>query len=74
MFMLQVETELKNIISTIPPKFRTTIVQYAKSIKLRADKGELSDTEYLEKIPGMTESIVRESKIDRSKYSDKLDW
>ena len=74
MFMLQEEQELKDIISNIPPKFRNTILQYAKSIKLRADKGELSDTDYLEKIPGMTESIVRESKIDRSKYSDKLDW
>ncbi len=72
--MLQVENELNNIITNIPPKFRATILQYAKSIKLRAEKGELSDTEYLEKIPGMTKSIIEESKIDRSKYSDKLDW
>jgi len=72
--MLQVEIELNNIITKIPPKFRATILQYAKSIKLRADKGELSDTEYLDKIPGMTESIVKESKIDRSKYTENLDW
>ncbi len=72
--MLQVENELNNIITNIPPKFRATILQYAKSIKLHAEKGELSDTEYLEKIPGMTKSIIEESKIDRSKYSDKLDW
>lgn len=72
--MLQIEKEINNIILNIPPKFRKTILQYAKTIKLRSDKGELSDTEYLEKIPGMTDSIVRESKIDRDKYSDKLDW
>ncbi len=72
--MLRVEKELKDIISAIPPKFRIIILEYAKSIKSRADKGELSDTEYLEKIPGMVDSIIRESKTDRSKYSDKLDW
>lgn len=72
--MLQVINELNSIIKNIPPKFRTTILQYAKSVKSRADKGEISDTEYLEQIPGMTESIVKESKNDRSKYSEKLDW
>ena len=72
--MLQIENELKNIIINIPPKFRSTILQYAKTIKLRAEKGELSDTEYLEKIPGMSKSIVKESKIDRNKYTENLDW
>ena len=72
--MLQIESELKNIIANIPPKFRATILQYARTIKLRAEKGELSDTEYLEKIPGLSESIVKESKIDRSNYTEKLDW
>ncbi len=72
--MLQIERELNSIIVDIPPKFRTTILQYAKSIKLRAEKGELSDTEYLAKIPGMVESIVKESKADRSEYSETLDW
>lgn len=72
--MLQVENELNSIITNLPSKFRATILEYAKSIKSRADKGELSDTEYLEKIPDMSESIVRESKIDKSKYSEKLDW
>ena len=62
--MLQVINELNSIIKNIPAKYRTTILQYAKSIKSRADKGELSDTEYLEKTPGMTDSIVKESKID----------
>jgi len=72
--MLQIERELNNIIADIPPKFRTTILQYAKSIKLRAEKGELSDTEFLEKIPGMTESLLKESSTDRSEYSETLDW
>lgn len=72
--MLEVESELNNIITKIPPKFRTTILLYAKSIKLLSDKGELSETEYLEKISGMSDSIVRESNIDQNQYSEKLDW
>jgi len=72
--MLKVENEIINIIDKIPPKFRKTILQYAKSIKSLSDKGELSETEYLDKIPGMADSIIKESKVDRSKYSEKLDW
>ncbi|MCF6271539.1 MAG: hypothetical protein L3J41_17660 [Melioribacteraceae bacterium] len=72
--MLQVERELNSIIVDIPQKFRTTILQYAKLIKLRAAKGELTDTEYLDEIPGMTESILKESNTDRSEYSETLDW
>ena len=72
--MLQIENELNLIMEQIPEKYKTMILEYAKSIKLRAEKGELSDTEYLESIPGMTESIIREAKVDRGKYSDKLNW
>ncbi|NOX16962.1 MAG: hypothetical protein GXO87_01615 [Chlorobi bacterium] len=72
--ILPIENELKNIVEQIPEKYRATVLEYAKTIKMKADKGELSDTEYLENIPGMAESIIREFKIDKSKYSDKLDW
>jgi hypothetical protein len=72
--MLQAQNELNNIITNIPQKFITTILEYAKIIKVKAEKGELSETEYLEKIPGMTDSIIKESSRDLSEYSDKLDW
>lgn len=72
--MLEAQNEINEIITKIPQKFVNTILEYAKAIKYKIDKGELSDTEYLEKIPGMTESIIKESAIDRSQYSDKLDW
>lgn len=72
--MLEAQNELNNLITKIPQKFVSTILEYARTIKSKADKGKLSDTEYLERIPGMTDSIVREANTDRSKYTDELDW
>jgi len=72
--MLQEANEINEIIANIPKKYVATILEYAKTVKERAEKGEISDTEYLEKIPGMVDSIVKEAKEDRGKYSDKLDW
>jgi len=46
-------------------KYLPNILEYAKAIKLKAEKGELSDTEYLDNILGMTDSIVNEA----AKYS-----
>ena len=46
--MQPIENELKHIMAEIPKKYRATILEYAKSIKMRAEKGKLSDTEYLE--------------------------
>ena len=72
--MLEAQNELNNLLSKIPQKFISTILEYAKVVKSKVDKGELTDTEYLESIPGMSDSIVKESAIDRSQYKDKLDW
>ncbi|MDQ7816948.1 MAG: hypothetical protein RDU14_07965 [Melioribacteraceae bacterium] len=72
--MLEAQNELNNLLSKIPQKFISTILEYVKVIKSKVDKGELTDTEYLESIPGMSDSIVKESAIDRSQYKDKLDW
>ena len=72
--MLQIESEINNIILDIPPQCRPTILQYVKSIKSCAEKGELSDSEYLDKIPGIAESIINEANSDRSQYSENLDW
>ncbi len=72
--MLSSQNELNNILEKIPNKYWVTIIEYAKVISLKASKGELNDTEYLNSIPGMADSIVKEAATDRSKYSDKLDW
>ncbi len=72
--MLQPVKEINKIIANIPPKFVNSILEYAISIKKRVDNGELSDTEYLNKIPGMSDSIIKESSKDKGEYSDKLDW
>ena len=72
--MFSSQTELNNILEKIPNKYWVTIIEYAKVISLKASKGELSDTEYLNSIPGMADSIVKEAATDRSEYSDKLDW
>jgi hypothetical protein len=72
--MLQQQNDLNNLISQIPQKYIESIIEYAKLMKLKAEKGEPSDTEYLEKIPGMVDSIIKESSKDLKKYKDKLKW
>lgn len=72
--MLSSQNELNNILEKIPNKYWATIIEYAKVISLKASKGELSDAEYLERIPGMADSIVKEANKDRSGYSNHLDW
>jgi hypothetical protein len=43
-------------------------------MKEKADKGEQSDTDYLNSIPEIADSIIKEAKIDLGDYSEKLDW
>mgnify|MGYP001578119414 CR=1 FL=1 len=49
------------------------MARYSKRIKA-SKGGELNDTEYLNSIPGMADSIVKEAATDRSEYSEQLDW
>lgn len=72
--MLTITSEINQMLSSLPQKFLPTILEYVKNIKDRVEKGELSDTEYLEQITNMADSIIKESKTDIDKYSDKLDW
>jgi hypothetical protein len=72
--MLALQNELNSILENIPNKYWSTIIEYAKLISLKAKNGELSDTEYLNNIPGMADSIVKEAATDRSEYSERLDW
>jgi len=72
--MLSLQSQIEEIISKIPPEYQSSILEYVKLIKEKADKGEPSDTDYLNSFPGLADSIIRESKIDLGKYSEELDW
>ena len=72
--MLNSQNEINDILGEIPAKFLPTILEYAKMINEKAKNGELSDTEYINSIPGIADSIVREANRDLDEYSDKLDW
>ena len=72
--MLSAQNELNSILEKIPDKYWATILEYAKVISVKASKGELNDTEYLNSIPGMAASIVKEANTDINEYKDKLDW
>ncbi len=72
--MLGSQSELYNEIKDIPSQFLPTVLEYVKMINKKAKNGELSDTEYLNNIPGMAELIIKEANRDLKEYSDDLDW
>jgi len=72
--MISVQNQIDEIINKIPPHYQSSILEYARYMKERAAKGEPSDTEYLNSIPGMADSIIKESKIDPGEYSEEPDW
>lgn len=43
-------------------------------INEKAKKSGLSDTEYLNSIPGIADSIIREANRNLDEYLDKLVW
>ncbi|MDZ7622872.1 MAG: hypothetical protein U5J96_00265 [Ignavibacteriaceae bacterium] len=72
--MLSLQNQIDEIISKIPFKYQSSILEYAKLMKEKADKGEPSDTDYLNSIPGLADSIIKEARIDLGDYSEELDW
>ena len=50
------------------------LIDFAEFIKQRAKSEKLNDTDYLNSIPGMTESIVKASKTDLKDCSKELEW
>ncbi len=72
--MISAQNELNSILEKIPDKYWPTILEYAKVISLKASKGELNDTEYLNSITGMAASIIKEANTDLATYKDNLDW
>jgi len=69
-----IQNQIVEIIGKIPLKYQSSILEYAKLMKEKADKGEQSDTDYLNSIPEIADSIIKEAKIDLGDYSEKLDW
>jgi len=72
--MLSIQNQIDEIIGKIPLKYQSSILEYAKLMKEKADKGEQSVTDYLNSIPGIADSIIKEAKIDLGNYSEELDW
>ncbi len=68
--MLSMQNQIDEIISKIPLKYQSSILEYAKLMKEKADKGEPSDTDYLNSIPGLADSIIKEARIDLGEYSE----
>jgi DNA-binding ferritin-like protein (Dps family) len=72
--MTRTQKEMVNLLNNIPENFQYIILEYAKYIKKQAEKGELSDMEYLSSIPGMVELIKKSAETDITDCSDKIDW
>lgn len=72
--MLNTQNELNNILGEIPDKYLASILEYAKMINEKAKKGEKTETEYINSIPGLADSIIKEAQRDLDEYSDELDW
>ena len=72
--MISVQNQIDEIINKVPPQYQVSILEYARLMKERADKGEPSDSDYLNSIPGMADSIIKEAKTDLRDYSEELDW
>ena len=65
---LKISEELK----TLHPFYLKEVFDFVTFLKERQKRE--SDTEYLNSIPGMAESIKSEAERPLSEYSDQLDW
>jgi len=59
-------------LNTLQPYYLKEVYDFVSFLKERQNKE--SDTEYLNSIPGMAESIIKEAEKPLSEYSDTLDW
>ena len=72
--MSSLQSYLLDLTQDIPLKYLKEIIDYAEFIKQKAKNEKMSDTEYLNSIPGMTDSIIKASKTDLKECSKKLEW
>ena len=72
--MSSLQSYLLDLTQAIPLKYLKEIIDYAEFIKQKVKKEKISDTEYLNSIPGMSDSIIKASKTDIKDCSTKLEW
>ncbi|HHE39419.1 MAG TPA: hypothetical protein ENL20_12750 [Candidatus Cloacimonetes bacterium] len=72
--MSSLQSYLLDLTQDIPLKYLKEIIDYAEFIKQKVKNEKMSDTEYLNSIPGMTDSIIKASKTDLKECSKKLEW
>lgn len=72
--MLTLQNEINELIKDIPSKYLINILEYTKAMREMVIRGEQTDQEYIESIPGYKEMILRESNKDLSEYSKDVDW
>ena len=70
--MNTLQNRLIGIINEIPPHSLRELLNYALFLKEKSKK--ITDTEYLESIPGMVDSILEASNEDLKDCSKNLNW
>ncbi|MBM2817180.1 MAG: hypothetical protein HW421_3942 [Ignavibacteria bacterium] len=66
------QSNLVKIMDDIPYYYFQDLLDYAIFLKAKSEKE--NDTEYLESIPGMVDSIINASKEELGNCSKNLDW
>jgi hypothetical protein len=68
--MNAIQSNLNDIINSIPYYYQQELLDYALFLKSKSEKE--TDTEYLESIPGMVESILESAKSELKDCSKEL--
>jgi hypothetical protein len=64
--------EINKELETMHPLYIKEVYDFVTFLKEKQKRE--SETEYLTKIPGMVNSIIKEANRPLDEYSDKLDW
>jgi len=68
------QTLLMKIAESLPKQYLKELVDFAQFLREKSGQSFKDDTEYLNSIPGMTESIAESRKTEIQDCSEKLDW
>lgn len=72
--MLTLQNEINEVMKDIPSKYLINILEYVRAMREMVIRGEQTDQEYIESIPGYKEMILRESSRDLKEYTKDIDW
>ncbi|MDT3740498.1 MAG: hypothetical protein RO257_13465 [Candidatus Kapabacteria bacterium] len=70
--MNTMQSDIINVTNNMPYYYLKDLLDYAIFLKAKSHKE--NDTEYLESIPGIVDSIVTASQEDLKNCSKSLDW